>query len=289
MLSAVIAALAFGIMVVVIVSLVISATRERRHSQKALMVRSAQLPTLPLLESSQAPKRNLSPLWYSSRRTLVSLGLLLMFSIVFVVQGGLAGGTIQTLGHGLGLSFFTSPNSANNDVQAIAHTEQFVSKNLKRIYFADPTEYRTNDQLVNWASSACSELAMTEVMNSYGRNILVSDVVQEELNLGVWDPNLGLLRDDGVALTASHFGFKTAESHSQTVQQIVDIANHGHPVIVSVRNYSEYPNGHLFVMTGGDTQSVTIVDSSSVNLQHISWSGFQAMWEGFSAVLTPQQ
>jgi ABC-type bacteriocin/lantibiotic exporter with double-glycine peptidase domain len=126
------------------------------------------------------------------------------------------------------------------------------------------------------------------VMNAYGRHLIASDVLQVEQNLGVWDVQLGLLRDDGIAMTADYFGFATSSSHSLTVDQVVAIANQGKPVIVSVRDSVNFPGGHIFVVSGGDAQSVFVVDSSLLNLHTLTRAQFSGMWQGFSAVLTPR-
>jgi ABC-type bacteriocin/lantibiotic exporter with double-glycine peptidase domain len=129
---------------------------------------------------------------------------------------------------------------------------------------------------------------MEMVMNSYGRRLVAADVLEVEDKLGVWSTSLGLLREDGISQTAEYFGFNASLSHSRTIQDIVALANKGNPVIVSVRDSYYYPNGHIFVIRGGDDQYVFIADSSPANFQRMSYPMFQGMWQGFSAVLTPQ-
>jgi len=70
--------------------------------------------------------------------------------------------------------------------------------------------------------------------------------------------------------------------------QVVAIANQGKPVIVSVRDNWVSPVVIFFVVRGGDAQSVFVVDSSLFNLHSLSRAQFSAMWQGFSAVLTPR-
>ena len=125
-------------------------------------------------------------------------------------------------------------------------------------------------------------------MNAYGRHLIAADVLQEELTLGVWNVQLGLLREDGITMTAATFGFDTTSSHTQTIQDLVNIANQGSPVIVSVRDSFYYPGGHIFVVRGGDSQYVYLADSSPANFQRMSYAMFQGMWQGFSAILKPR-
>ena len=95
-----------------------------------------------------------------------------------------------------------------------------------------------------------------------------------------------MLREEGIALTAAHYGFDASLSHARGLQDILALSNSGKPVIVGVRYY---PGGHIFVVRGGDNQNVYIADSSRANFQHMSYSMFLGMWQGFSAVLTLHQ
>ena len=126
-------------------------------------------------------------------------------------------------------------------------------------------------------------------MNAYGRNLIAADVLQVELNFGVWSPYAGLLRDEGIAMAANYFGFNTDASHARTLQDLITISNKGAPVIVSGRDGRYFPGGHIFVVRGGDSQYVYIADSSPANFTRMTYAMFLGMWQprSFSAVLTP--
>jgi hypothetical protein len=219
---------------------------------------------------------------------LVSLSLLIMILLTLFVQSGLAEGTILHLSSSLALVIKRS-EAASTTLQLAAHTlPQTASMRLVRVDSASRSQYATTFQWQTWAYSSCSGIAMATVMNAYGRHLSASDVLQVEQDLGVWNVQLGLLRDEGISLTADHFGFLTNSSHSLSVDQVVNIANQGAPVIVSVRDAFHFPAGHIFVVRGGDPQSVYVVDSSPLNLQQLSRSQFSLMWQGFSAILTPR-
>jgi hypothetical protein len=165
---------------------------------------------------------------------------------------------------------------------------QTASMLVVRIDSAAMNQYYSDAQRQSWMYSSCSGIAMEMVMNSYGRHLIAADVLQVESDLGVWNVQLGLLREDGIALTATHFGFDTSSGHDRTLQEVIDTANKGAPVIVSVRDSYYYPNGHIFVIRGGDDQYVYIADSSLANFQRMTHPMFVGMWQGFSAVLTPR-
>jgi hypothetical protein len=225
--------------------------------------------------------------WYTRRRILVSLGLLLMALLALVVQGGLAGETLQDVARNMSLSI-VSYSSASDVELAAQPLPSTPSMHLVRLDSTLRSQYHTDYEWQVWSYSSCSGMAMAMVMNAYGRHLIAADVLEEELKLGVWNVSLGLLREDGIALTAAHFGFNASLSHALTLQDILDLSNKGEPVIVSVRDSYYFPNGHILVVRGGDSQYVYLADSSPANFQRMTHSMFLGMWQGFSAVLTPQ-
>jgi ABC-type bacteriocin/lantibiotic exporter with double-glycine peptidase domain len=164
-----------------------------------------------------------------------------------------------------------------------AHTHQLV-----RISQLDREQYRSAAEYQTWASSTCSTAAMTEVMNSYGHSYRITDVLAVESQIGAITPQQGLLFEDGIARTVAHFGFQTQEGHAFTLDQVVDLANHGTPVIVSFPP-DRYPYGHLLVVTGGNTTTVYVTDSSILNIHVFAYSRFLSYWGGFAAVVKPQE
>ncbi len=225
--------------------------------------------------------------WYKRRRTLVSLGFLLMLLLTLFTQNVLADGTLQNIDKTLSFlsQFQAQSTSVYTPVQPLPDT---ASARIVRVDSAARNQYYTDYQWRTWSFSSCSGIAMEEVMNAYGQHLIAADVLQEELNLGVWSVSLGLLREQGIAMTASYYGFNTDASHSRTLQDIITIANKGSPVIVSVRDSYYFPGGHIFVVRGGDSQYVYIVDSSPADFQRMTYAMFLGMWQGFSAVLTPR-
>jgi ABC-type bacteriocin/lantibiotic exporter with double-glycine peptidase domain len=164
-----------------------------------------------------------------------------------------------------------------------AHTQQLI-----RINQLDPGQYRSTTEYQTWASSTCSTAAMTEVMNSYGHSYRITDVLAVESHIGAITPQLGLLFEDGIARTVAHFGFKTHAGHAFTLDQVINLANHETPVIVSFPP-QRYPYGHLLVVTGGTSSTVLVADSSILNIHSFTRSRFLWYWGGFAAVVRPQE
>ena len=234
-----------------------------------------------------SPTLTLPSSWYTRHRTLVSLGLVLMLLLAFLIEGSFTGEALQNLTRGVSLLGF----SQTTNVQTASQTGPLTaSQRLVRLDSAARNQYHTDYQRRVWVWSSCSGFAMTEVMNAYGHDLIAADVLQVELNLGVWSVSSGLLRDDGVAMTANHFGFNASLSNTRTLQDLISISNKGAPVIVSVRDGYYFPGGHLFVVRGGDSQYVYLADSSPANFTRMTYAMFLGMWQprSFSAVLTPR-
>jgi predicted double-glycine peptidase len=183
------------------------------------------------------------------------------------------------------VSFYANAPTATPLSQS---TPQYgASQSLVRLSQLDPAQYATRQEYSTWAYSACSAAAMTEVLNAYGHHYRVTDILKIEAQIGEITPQLGLMEDVGIQRTAEKFGFKTTWGHSLSIEQIIDIANHGRPVIVSFPP-DRYAGGHLLVVTGGNNSTVFLADSSLWNRHSLSRAQFQQWWEGFSAIVTPK-
>ena len=301
MLSTVIPVLSFSVMLLISVSFITGAIRERkRHEQIVRTQRptpstqfqgnpfQALQPHNRIMMSVEKPVHqtmfSLPPSWYTRRRTLVSLGLLLMVVLTLFVQSGLADGVLQKLS--------TSINVLSNTFQAsdliTAHMDQLdASQQLVRISQLDPAQYNSSAEYNTWAYSACSAASMTEVFNAYGHQYRVTDILNVEAQIGEITPAQGLLRPEGIEHTAAQFGFKTTWGNAWSLDQVIEAANRGNPVIVSFPP-DRYDGGHLLVVTGGNATTVYLADSSGWNCHSLSSAQFLQWWEGFAAVVTPQ-
>jgi len=181
----------------------------------------------------------------------------------------------------------STAQSSQNTPQ-IQNTPQFnATQSLVRLGQVDPAQYASNQEFTTWAYSACSTAAMTEVFNAYGHHYRITDVLKVETQIGEITPQLGLLEEVGIQRTAAQFGFKTTWGHNLSLDQIIDVANHGRPVIVSFPP-DRYTGGHLLVVTGGNSSIVKLADSSLWNYHSLSRSKFMQWWGGFSAIVTPK-
>jgi len=191
------------------------------------------------------------------------------------------------------LYFTLSSYKPTENVQATTFTATLhvtrastASSRLVRLFQLDPGQYSSSQDYTLWAYSACSTAAMTEVLDAYGHHYHIADVLKVETALGEITPTLGLVEDSGIARTMAKFRFRTSWSYTLSYDQVVAIANLGEPVVVSWPPW-RYPGGHLVVVIGGTSQSISIADSSLYNRHVLSRAQFMAWWAGFSAIITP--
>jgi hypothetical protein len=214
--------------------------------------------------------------------TVVMIGLVSIFVLGLFIMNNL-------LPHPALWSFVSfDGNAPAATPQSQQTTSQYnATQSLVRLGQLDPAQYASPQEYTTWAYSACSAAAMTVVFNAYGHHYRVTDILKVEAQIGEITPQLGLLEDIGIQRTAAQFGFKTTWGYNLSLDQIIDIANHGRPVIVSFPP-ARYEGGHLLVVTGGNSSKVYLADSSRWNRQSLSRAQFLQWWGGFSAIATPK-
>lgn len=163
-----------------------------------------------------------------------------------------------------------------------------ASQKIIRVNQLDPSQYESAAQYHLWAYSTCSAAAMTAVINAYGHNYRLADILKVEANQGQITPELGLLYGvSSVARTVALFGFKAVALDSTTLDSILAAANSGTPVIVGFRDPVDFPTGHILVVKGGSGNTVDMVDSSKLNFQSLSRERFLHFYDGFAVLVTP--
>jgi hypothetical protein len=215
---------------------------------------------------------------------LLTLSVVALFLLSGLIQGSPAH---QVLRDVKALTLAAAPFSALDlDTAQQRQGNGNASQALVRISQLDPAQYNSQADFDTWAYSTCSTAAMTEVFNAYGRHYRIADVLKVQSAIGEITPQQGLLENIGVARTAAQFGFQTNWGNSWNIDQVINSANAGYPVIVGWPP-SLYPEGHIVVVTGGDASVVHLADSSLWNRQVISRDQFLQWWGGFAAVVTP--
>lgn len=299
MLSAVITALLFIVMLLIVASFVIGALREHRRHLQTLVTQAPDLSPVPdrrvtaVLQSQNGTavgvQKPTSPFifslptsWYRRRRMIVSAGFLFMLLLALFLQSGLADGALEGISRSFGLLNFTQHTSAFDLSTASQPLNGTASSRIVRVDSGDRRQYYTDYQWQVWAYSSCSGISMEEVMNAYGRHLIAADVLQVEANLGVWNTYEGLTGGEaGIAETANYFGFKAVPNPPRTLQDLINVTNRGLPVIVGIP-------GHILVVRGGDSNYVYLVDSAPANRTILTHQQFLDLWDNFSVELLPR-
>jgi len=224
-------------------------------------------------------RRNGSTNWTTTIITLVGIFLLSLYLLNSLLPSHPLIGLVPFYGN---ISSTSSTSSSQNVAEMYG-----ASAALVRLGQLDPAEYDTAAQFNTWAMSACSAASMTEVINAYGHHYRIIDILKVEAQLGEITPTLGLTESIGIQRTVAQFGFQTTWGNNLSLDQVINIANHGRPVIVDFPP-SKYAGGHLLVVLGGDANNVYLADSSSYDRHSLTRAQFLNWWAGFSAIVTPQ-
>jgi len=155
-----------------------------------------------------------------------------------------------------------------------------------------PDLYDSVAQFNDWWNAACSAAVMSEVLTAWGAPHAtigkLIDVMQPDISL-----NGGLLRQQGFQRGAAAFNYRADISWHLTYNQMRYLTNTlGLPVIVNVRisygYYHFFSGGHFLVMTGGDSQGLSIVDSSEYYIKYLPIGTFNSMFTGMTVVIVPK-
>jgi hypothetical protein len=226
----------------------------------------------------------------------VCLILLALFGIgLFSMQSLLFSHPSQSfwlMNPGVATPVVTSHASTKSTDQSSTTQPVFVglagaSKALVRIDQMATDQYSSTAEYNTWADAACSTATMTEIINAYGHNYRVTDILKVEAGQNQITPQLGLLSANGIDVTVAKFGFQTVHLSNATLDQVIQIANQGRPVIVSFPP-DRVAGGHILIVRGGTGTQVYLADSSLLNQTVMTRTAFLSLWEGFAVVITPK-
>lgn len=168
-----------------------------------------------------------------------------------------------------------------------------ASKVLVRVSQVDPVQYNSMQEYTTWWPSACSAASMTEVINSYGHNYRVTDILKVETSVGEITSDAGLLHPYGLDKTLARFNFTTHWLGDPTVRpahpsvdNLLAVANSGTPVIINFPP-DRWAGGHLLVVIGGNKDYVYLADSSRLDMRAMDHTTFLKYWVGFAVVAIP--
>ena len=107
-----------------------------------------------------------------------------------------------------------------------------ASQRLVRVSQLNASQSGSAAKYTTCASSARSAAAMTEVLNAYGGDVRLHDILIVEASRGDITPAFRLTSLAGIADTMAHFGFRTSWGFSLSDDQVIALAQQGTPVMV---------------------------------------------------------
>jgi len=153
---------------------------------------------------------------------------------------------------------------------------------ITRIDQTSQSQYINQQEYNTWYQSACSAAAITEVLNALGGHYTIHDALSAEINAQQISPEAGMLNGfTSIQQTVNALGYQASQVYGG-IDGIVSTANAGIPVLVSMQS-SDWPGGHILVVTGGDGSTINIIDSWTTNRTSFSRADFAHHWTGLAA------
>ena len=161
-----------------------------------------------------------------------------------------------------------------------------------------PDLYDSYQQFLDWKGAACSAAALSETLTAWGVQHATIGKMIDDMNSGAQpyiSPYAGLLQTGGFQFAAAQVGYRAdiGTNFSLSYKQLLYITNNlGIPVIVNVRiswgYFSFFAGGHFLVVTGGDSQGVNIVDSSTYYIHYLQKNVLYSMFTGITTIIVPK-
>jgi hypothetical protein len=161
------------------------------------------------------------------------------------------------------------------------------------------TQLKRSDQYDNaaqwkaWGGSACSAAVLAEILTAYGVEKATIGRMINELGSDI-SQQWGLVSYNGFAKVTGKHGLRADIYVDQALSyaQMLYLTNTLHvPLIVNVRATSGYyhylSGGHFLVMTGGDAQTIRLVDSSEYYIKSLPLATFMGMYRNRSVAIVP--
>jgi hypothetical protein len=207
--------------------------------------------------------------------------LLGVAAILYALGGcgsGVLGSSILVVGEPKPPSFTlrTGANSQTTSVVALA------VKPLTSLLH--PEQYDSPAQFQLYGGAACSPTVLAEVLTAWGIPSATIGHMIDELGPQYLSPSWGLLDQHGFEVVAAKHHMRADISWHLTYNQVLYLTNVlGLPVIVNFRRsygyYSYFAGGHFLVVTGGNQQGVTAVDSSEYFIKYLARDVFDGLWQ----------
>lgn len=158
-----------------------------------------------------------------------------------------------------------------------------------------PDLYDSKAQFNQWSGSACSAASLAEILTAYGLPNMTIGRMIREMGSDI-SSNWGLLTYNAFNKVASKYGLRAdvyLESNPLTYKQMLYLTNTlGIPVTINMRATTGYyhflSGGHILVMTGGDSKTIRLTDSSLYYMKSLPISTYNQMARSRNVVIVPK-
>lgn len=155
--------------------------------------------------------------------------------------------------------------------------------------------YDSQAQFNQWAGAACSAASLAEILTSYGLPHMTIGRMIRELGSDI-SPNWGLLTYNAFNKVVARYGLRAdvyLSNNPLTYRQMLYLTNTlGIPVVVNMRATTGYyhylSGGHILVMTGGDSKTIRLADSSLYYMKSLPLGTYNQMARPRNVVIVPK-
>lgn len=155
--------------------------------------------------------------------------------------------------------------------------------------------YDSRAQFDQWAGSACSAASLAEILTAYGLPHMTIGRMIREMGPDI-SSQWGLLTYSAFNKVVAKYGLRAdvyLENNPLTYKQMLYLTNTlGIPVTVNMRATTGYyrylSGGHILVMTGGDSKTIRLADSSLYYMKSLPLSVYNQMARSRNVVIVPK-
>jgi predicted double-glycine peptidase len=155
--------------------------------------------------------------------------------------------------------------------------------------------YDSRAQFSQWAGAACSAATLAEILTAYGVPHITIGRMIRELGKDI-SPNWGLLTYNAFNRVVAKYGLRAdvyLSDNPLSYKQMLYLTNNlGVPVVVNMRATTGYyhylSGGHILVMTGGDSRTIHLADSSLYFMKSLPLGTYNQMARPRNVVIVPK-
>jgi predicted double-glycine peptidase len=155
--------------------------------------------------------------------------------------------------------------------------------------------YDSKAQFDRWAGAACSAASLAEILTAYGLPHMTIGRMIRELGPDI-SSQWGLLSYNAFNKVVAKYGLRAdvyLEQNPLTYKQMLYLTNTlGIPVTVNMRATTGYyhflSGGHILVMTGGDSETIHLTDSSLYYMKALPLGVYNQMARSRNVVIVPK-